>query len=430
MSIINVVDSPMGSFKSTTAIDYMNSHPSQRYVFATQYNDECQRIQSGCPELNFRMASADGHSKSYDAVGLIKAGENIAISHSLLGLFSAETIKAIKDAHYILILDEAFETMKLLPESRSDQRLLESHGVLQTDEITGVVSWHEDDYNADGKFSETRKMIERGGVVRAEDGYMQWRYPRSVFETFDRIFILTYMFDMSPLYYYLVIENLPFSYVGVKRLPDGRRTFCPVNEADAVHMDVRRKIHLLDNAERNRVGDKYYDLSVSWYRRDIARKGKPMIAAVRNSTRNVFRTDWGDPPKEDIMWSSFKDPRPFLEREQVPRSEKKNAAKGRIRISGQFVEMNCRAKNQYGHIHHLAYLCNVFMPNEIKLILASKGITVTGEMEDRYAVSVMVQWIWRSAIRNGDEIWLYLPSSRMRALLMKWIDQVDHRTTA
>ena len=43
--------------------------------------------------------------------------------------------------------------------------------------------------------------------------------------------------------------------------------------------------------------------------------------------------------------------------------------------------------------------------------------------EDGFATSEMLQFIWRSAIREGNEIWLYIPSIRMRTLLYKWIDE-------
>ena len=45
--------------------------------------------------------------------------------------------------------------------------------------------------------------------------------------------------------------------------------------------------------------------------------------------------------------------------------------------------------------------------------------------DDIYALSIMVQWIWRSAIRDGDEIYIYVPSKRMRELLIGWIDQTS-----
>ena len=47
--------------------------------------------------------------------------------------------------------------------------------------------------------------------------------------------------------------------------------------------------------------------------------------------------------------------------------------------------------------------------------------------KDKYALSILLQWIWRSRIRNiadSDEnrkIDLYLPSSRMKHILMDWL---------
>lgn len=42
--------------------------------------------------------------------------------------------------------------------------------------------------------------------------------------------------------------------------------------------------------------------------------------------------------------------------------------------------------------------------------------------EDVFALSEMVQWIWRSAIREGNPINIYVPSARMRDLLTRWMN--------
>ena len=44
---------------------------------------------------------------------------------------------------------------------------------------------------------------------------------------------------------------------------------------------------------------------------------------------------------------------------------------------------------------------------------------------NQYALSEMLQWIWRSAIRDGKEIWIYIPSRRMRELLQNWIQEIS-----
>ena len=41
--------------------------------------------------------------------------------------------------------------------------------------------------------------------------------------------------------------------------------------------------------------------------------------------------------------------------------------------------------------------------------------------DDVYAISEMVQVIWRSAIRNDEPIHLYIPSERMRNLFELWL---------
>ena len=56
----------------------------------------------------------------------------------------------------------------------------------------------------------------------------------------------------------------------------------------------------------------------------------------------------------------------------------------------------------------------------VKNFFLQHGVNVD---EDGYALSEMLQFIWRSAIRNGEEIWVYIPSVRMRNLLKQWIDE-------
>jgi hypothetical protein len=55
----------------------------------------------------------------------------------------------------------------------------------------------------------------------------------------------------------------------------------------------------------------------------------------------------------------------------------------------------------------------------VKTFIESRGVAVN---QDQYALSALVQWIFRSAIRDGKPITLYIPSERMRGLLMDWLN--------
>jgi hypothetical protein len=67
----------------------------------------------------------------------------------------------------------------------------------------------------------------------------------------------------------------------------------------------------------------------------------------------------------------------------------------------------------------MAYLCNVFPNPVIRQYLNGRNIKVNSDL---YALSEMLQWIWRSQIRRYDPIHLFIPSERMRSLLYLWLD--------
>lgn len=77
-----------------------------------------------------------------------------------------------------------------------------------------------------------------------------------------------------------------------------------------------------------------------------------------------------------------------------------------------------------GSIHDktdLAFAANLFLPacNTTQMF---DGCPTTN---DTYALHALLNWLWLSPLRDGEQINLYLPSRRMRELLKKWIDEVS-----
>ena len=65
----------------------------------------------------------------------------------------------------------------------------------------------------------------------------------------------------------------------------------------------------------------------------------------------------------------------------------------------------------------LVYLYNRHINPIISNYFLKRGVIIN---ENAYALSELLQWVFRSAIRNGEQIDLYLPSSRMRSILNNW----------
>ena len=84
-----------------------------------------------------------------------------------------------------------------------------------------------------------------------------------------------------------------------------------------------------------------------------------------------------------------------------------------------FIPINARASNDYRHKESMAYLGNRYFNPQYISFFREKGIKLD---EDLWAVSELIQWVWRGRIRDGKEMNLFIPSDRMRNLLRDWLE--------
>lgn len=403
MSIVKVCDAIMGSGKTSAAINLMNSEPNRKFIYITPFLDEVKRIRESCPILNFKEpVMTNGRTKSEDFLTLLESRCNIASTHALFKKSGADVAKLIKKGGYTLILDEVCDVVETLEVPPSDYHLLLDSGIISiTDD--GRVRWNREDYEKDGHFYPLMKAIIDGDVIAEDERLMIWRFSYSIFEAFEEVLILTYMFDAQIQKYYFDINKIEYQYVGVSKT-SGRYCFC---EADGTcrraPFNLKELVHILDDAKLNECGKDPNAFSVSWYNRQLKNGG---LDRIKLNAENVVRHKWGV-KSDQVLWATFKD------------SKAKLRGKGYTR---SYLSFNARATNDYRNRTHLMYLVNVFPQVDLTTFFAKHGITID---RDRYATSVMVQWIWRSAIRDGKEIWVYIPSSRMRNLLEQWLEEVS-----
>ena len=111
-----------------------------------------------------------------------------------------------------------------------------------------------------------------------------------------------------------------------------------------------------------------------------------------------------------MIWTTFKD--------RVDKDSKKNKVIPRSYRTA-FISCNLRATNQYKDRDTVAYLINKHSDPIIIKFLNSKGATIN---EDIYSLSELIQFVWRSAIRDNKPINLYIPSERMRNIFKAWLN--------
>lgn len=410
---IKVCDAIMGSGKSSAAITYMNEHPQEKFIYITPYLEEAVRIRESCPALDFKEPSdriPEFEFKKYKhTVSLIAAGKNITSTHNMFLRYSDDMIDMIKEQGYTLIIDEAVEVLRPSSLVESDMKLIEQAGWITKED--GIITLSPSfDYD-NGKFSEVVAVARGNRLIDMPSYgygsyYYYWIFSKDILTAFKDVYILSYLFESQTMKYYFDIVNLPYEKVGIKRDEDGGYHFSDtMSYIPEYTKELSSKIHIFDNKKLNAIGNNKHALSHTWFGR--VKSNSENGETLRKNVYNFFRNYNKDKPVNNRLWAAYKNGEKFIR------------GKGFYYSNLAF---NAKATNNYRDRDVLAYCVNVFMqPNE-KLYLLAKGVDVR---EDEYALSVMIQWIWRSAIREGKEIWIYIPSKRMRTLLQNWIEEVE-----
>ena len=166
--------------------------------------------------------------------------------------------------------------------------------------------------------------------------------------------------------------------------------------------DFSKLINVCDIHKLNYIG-KENSLSKNWFREQNGLPGKEsVIGILRKNVYNYFK-NIVKATSDEALWTTFID---FKDKVK-PRS-----------FANSFLECNSRATNDYRHKSKLAYCLNRFENPFITNYFAKNGIAVN---QDALATSEMLQWIWRSQIRENKPIDIYIPSLRMRSLLQDWL---------
>lgn len=299
--IVKVCDTIMGAGKTESAITLMNQDKESRYVFITPYLDEVERIKRSCSGRKFKDPQSKGKGKLENLHYLLSMRDNIASTHALFESYNDETISLIQDGGYKLILDEVFQAVQTIPISPKDLQMLKREMIEVDSEYR--VRWVNDDY--EGRFEDLRDMCMTGNVILYNDCLLLWKFPIEVFQSFDEVIILTYMFDAQVQKYYFDIHNIEVQRIGTV-CENGVYHFSDTPHVPDYVAELPKKIHIIEDEKLNKIGEMRSSLSVSWYKKARDTKGQPLIKQLRNNLTNLFKNMLNSSSDRNL-WTVFKD---------------------------------------------------------------------------------------------------------------------------
>jgi len=393
MNNVTVIDSIMGAGKTTYAIDKINNaSPLERFIYITPFLAEVERVIKSVENRDFVQPTTqvEGGSKLTSLKRLIEDGKDIVATHSLFEMADDELRELLRKNNYTLILDEVMSVIDRASVSPSDMRILLDIGFITIE--NNQVQWiaTEEQY-AYGEYDRIKNLAKAGTLFYHRNKYLIYAFPPSIFETFTGVYVLTYLFEAQLMKYYFDLYKIPYE---LKAVRDGELVAYDVRKEG--REQLRALINLYEGTH-NECGERPTAFSKSW----LGRRSPKELDAIKKSmfsyVQNVTKAK-----SNEVLWTTIKDFQSDL--------------KGKGYTKG-FLACNARASNEYADRSTLMYCYNRYMHPIESSFFQDNKVTVS---EDKLAVSDLLQWVWRSRIRNGKEINLYMPSSRMRELLDAW----------
>lgn len=398
----------MGTGKSTYFINEISQDLDNRYLVIVPTLNEIERYIKNADGVNTIKTpthnNKDGKKLS-NFKELLLDDCNIVITHELIKRIDNETIELIKNCDLTVIIDEALQVVETYNEVKNDDRKkVLKDGSLKLDESNHFV-WTDKEYK-DGVYLPLKEQCELKTLMgyKKNDNEIAkkiiWNFPTDFFEVVKDMYILTYLWNGSIQKCYFDLHKIPYEH---KTLFDGKIVDYDLKYQQKEKERIKGLINLYDG-KLNKIGEdktiKSNPLSKSWY---VKNNNKPLIEQLKKNTYTYFYNTTKT-KSQDNMFTCYKD--------YTSQVKGKGYSKG-------FVSCNCKGTNDYAEKKSLAYLINLFVDPDIVSYFDVYNINLD---QDTYALSEMIQWIFRSSIRNNEPINIYIPSLRMRKLFLEWIN--------
>lgn len=401
----------MGSGKSTWAINYINSNPDKKFLCIVPLLDECDRYKK---DTNIDIVDPEKWGSKWKHFRyLIENDQNIVTTHALIQKMDLDIFELLKSKDYTLMIDECLDVLSPYKISRDDIKIIFNENLVSIDE-DGFLIWNEDKKPYKGAFGDIKRLCSFKSLMgfKKENSnelarILMWNFPVDFFKCFDESYIFTYLWEGSIQKSYFDIHGIKYE----KYMLNDKKEIIR-HDLQIEYMKRKSVSHLIEIYEGkfNNIGlkiGKSNPLSKTWYE-EKRKKNISIFEQLKKNTENYFRTITQTESSEN-MYTVFKPYSKYI--------KGKGYSKG-------FVACNARGTNEYRDRRALAYLLNYFIHPDIRQFINHYNIDFN---EDLFSLSALLQWVWRSQIRDGKSIQIYIPSERMRGLLQHWIYECEQK---
>lgn len=406
---IELLDSIMGSGKTQGVIQWMLNNPQNKYLYVSPMLTEVEeRIPTACQALEFTYPCTEEYkTKGQHLLKLLEEGCNVSFTHSLFTDLTKQHLALIRKHEYVLIVDEevAFIEPYKGNYSRDDIVSLEKAGHIRVEEdnLGRVVwQWYDDNEMNDTAYSKLKRMSDLGMLycAKRDRKIMVVHLPIELVQSSRRVILLTYLFKGSVMESFMDLK-------GIEIVPF-KEVVLPKTTKDVL-TKAKSLITFIDTTTTKAVSN--LSMSSTWYSKNATTAD---LEKVSNAIFSVYRK-FGD--KESFIFTA---PKSLADYEYVKDEKlKRNIIHKKMPKDVDWIYCGTKATNMWSHKSIAVHAYNRYVNTAIKAYLQDYG---TPPDDDMFALSEMVQWIFRTCIRNDEPLQLCILNNRMKGLLCNWLN--------
>ena len=421
---VEILDSIMGSNKTNRILDWIDSNPNERYLYISPLLsevDNTSRLATNLKHVSFEYPTTEEYdTKAEDLLAKLEVGANISCTHNLYLSMTDRHLDLIEKFGYIVIIDEEVGVIDSFSKyTPDDLAYLKSNGDISISEEDGMISWVGKELGNGAKYKHFYNLCNAKAVYvsKRDEDMLVTQMPIELFTRAKRLIIMTYMFDGNILDCFLRLKKVQVT------------PFTEVTPTQVSKEDIRKLIDLKPfNTKLNKLS-----MSFTGY--------QAMSQKDCNVIQNYIR--WvGDSCKAkavDMLYTFPKEvsvigakktgkkisPKGFVTYKTQLFDEYGEAvldSKGKPKMESHYcwLHSGCRATNKYSYKWCLVHCYNRYPNSAVESYLKDYGAAVDRAV---FALSEMLQWIWRSRIRKGEPIVLAIGNSRMYNLFVDWLNE-------
>lgn len=398
---LEILDALPGCGKTTAIFKYIAKDTTgSPWLYLSPMKEEIDvRVEEECIKNNIQFfipCEDDTATKSLQILKLLESGVNIACTHALMLRFTQEHINHIIRFKYNVVCDEELSLINGYNISKSDYDFLLGHDLLKFDKVNGQVSFQDENMSLDAKYGELKQLCDMGCLFSAKrsERMMISQLSTKLIRAANRFIILSYNYTGTIMNTFMELHGIKSKFLTDIILHKSN---------DEIRQKLSSLIEFVETPTLKRIQNTH-SLSKSWWTTKPVKLRQEVFNAMASITK-VTKIQ-----SKDVFFTMCKDA--VISNSSIHTVKSPNLAKT------NFVACNVRATNKYSS-KKLAIHAYALYPNTaVKAYMQDMGFTCD---DDTYALNMLLQWLFRGCIRNGEQMKVAIFSGKMNKILKDWL---------